>query len=339
MNLQTLFQLSHQRRYALLAALVVVGAILFLPLVIPFAGGEDDRCVYVVEGEPRDTTLAHLSEASGPMRMMWIRLLTSGDFCSGRYRIGGTSTFGVWRALRGGRQMPVQFTVPLVRTTHDLAVRLSEVFAPSRADFEAALSDSTLCQKYGLTPQTIITLFVPNTYELYWTTTPEELLERMQRESSAFWTEERLSQASAAGLTPAEVITLASIVEQESSYNPEKPMIAGMYLNRLHQGMRLQADPTVKFAVGDPTLRRILNVHLQTPSPYNTYRHEGLPPGPICIPSVASIEAVLNFAHHDYLYMCAKEDLSGSHRFAATGEEHMANARRYADALDSRGIK
>ena len=147
------------------------------------------------------------------------------------------------------------------------------------------------------------------------------------------------AEAKAAGLTPNEVIIMASIVDQETANSEEKPMVAGMYLNRLHQGMKLQADPTVKFALKQFALKRILHEHLSVDSPYNTYRHEGLPPGPIAIPALSSIEAVLHFAHHDYIYMCAKEDFSGTHNFAKTYEEHLANARKYAEALNERGIK
>ena len=161
----------------------------------------------------------------------------------------------------------------------------------------------------------------------------------MKRESEKFWTTVRKNKAEKARLTPEEVITLASIVEKETANNQEKPDIAGLYLNRLRRGMKLQADPTVKFALQDFGLRRILNKHLTCDSPYNTYVYAGLPPGPICLPSIASIDAVLNHTEHNYIYMCAKEDFSGTHNFAATYEEHKANARKYVQALNERGIK
>ena len=163
----------------------------------------------------------------------------------------------------------------------------------------------------------------------------------MQRESEAFWTDERMVclEGIAAGFSRQQAVTLASIVEQETQYAPERPAVAGMYINRLRCGMPLQADPTVKFAVGDFGIKRIMLHHLAVESPYNTYRHAGLPPGPICLPSLSSIDAVLHYAHHNYLYMCAKEDFSGSHNFATTYAEHLRNAKKYADALDKRGIK
>jgi len=151
--------------------------------------------------------------------------------------------------------------------------------------------------------------------------------------------EAELAKAQADSLSPDQVITVASIVEQETAYNPEKPMVAAMYLNRLHKHMPLQADPTVKFALGNFGLRRIMNEHLKVDSPYNTYKQAGLPPGPICIPSMSSINAVLDHAHHNYFYMCAKEDFSGSHNFAETYGEHLKNAAKYAQALNARGIK
>jgi UPF0755 protein len=164
-------------------------------------------------------------------------------------------------------------------------------------------------------------------------------MERMERENNRFWTAERKQKAEACGLTREQVATLASIVDEETANNGEKPIIAGLYLNRLHKKIPLQADPTVKFAVGDFSLRRILNIHLLTESPYNTYRHSGLPPGPIRIASIAGLDAVLNHARHNYLYMCAKEDFSGTHNFAATLSEHNRNAQRYRRALNKRGIR
>jgi UPF0755 protein len=161
----------------------------------------------------------------------------------------------------------------------------------------------------------------------------------MKKESDTFWTEQRLSKAEKTGMTPQEVITLASIIDEETANNGEKPMIAGMYLNRLKSGMPLQADPTVKFALRQFGLKRIYNNLLNTDSPYNTYRNVGLPPGPIRVASVAGIDAVLNYVKHEYMYMCAKEDFSGTHNFARTYSEHLQNARKYSNALNERGIR
>jgi UPF0755 protein len=178
-------------------------------------------------------------------------------------------------------------------------------------------------------------MFIPNTYEFYWTTSAEEFGDRMKKEYEAFWNEERQGKARNLNMTPTEVATLAAIVQEESNKKSEKPRIAGVYINRLRKGMPLQADPTVKFAAGDVTLRRILNRHLEIDSPYNTYKNAGLPPGPITFPEIQSLEAVLNFEEHNLYYFCAKEDFSGYHNFARTHAEHERNAARYHSALDS----
>ena len=200
------------------------------------------------------------------------------------------------------------------------------------------MNDSTWCDSLGFTRETIPALFIPNTYEIYWNVSPERFMARMKQEYNRFWTEERRKKAEALGLTPVEVSTLASIVEEESAVADEYPTIAGLYLNRLKAGMPLQADPTVKFAAGDFALQRILDKHLAIDSPYNTYKYAGLPPGPIRIPSIRAIDAVLNPAHHRYFYMCAKEDFSGRHNFAATLAEHNRNANRYRAELNRRKI-
>lgn len=181
-------------------------------------------------------------------------------------------------------------------------------------------------------------MFIPNTYEVYWDISIDGLLKRMKKEYDKFWNDSRKDKAAVIGLTPVEVSILASIVEEECTYTDEYPTVAGLYLNRIKRKQLLQADPTVKFAVGDFGLRRILNVHLETDSPYNTYKYEGLPPGPIRIPSIKGIDSVLNYAKHDYLYMCAKEDFSGRHNFAKTLAEHNKNAANYRNALNHSGI-
>ena len=259
---------------------------------------------------------------------------------SGRYPIiPGDNLLTLYRRLRNGQQEPLNLTIPSVRTLDRMAGYLGEHLMIDSAEIATAFHDSVFCATYGYTYETLPALFIPNTYEVYWNVSLDEFMQRMKRENKAFWTEERERKATALGMTHEEIVTIASIVDEETANNGEKPMVAGMYVKRLQIGMPLQADPTVKFAVGDFTLRRIWGRHLTIDSPYNTYKVKGLPPGPIRIPSVAGIDAVLNHVHHDYLYMCAKEDFSGTHNFAKTYAEHKANARRYVQALNQRGIR
>ena len=259
---------------------------------------------------------------------------------TGRYRVeAGSTCLQLYRQLRNGIQEPIKLVIPTSRTMERLAATLSQSLMVDSAEIASALTDSSYLDTHGYTTATIPALFIPNTYEVYWDVSVDKFVERMERENNRFWTAERKAKAEALHLTREEVATLASIVDEETANNAEKPMIAGLYLNRLHQGIPLQADPTVKFAVGDFMLRRILNKHLKTESPYNTYQVTGLPPGPIRIASIAGLEAVLNPVRHNYLYMCAKEDFSGTHNFAATLPEHYSNARRYQKALNKRGIR
>ncbi|MBR6128377.1 MAG: endolytic transglycosylase MltG [Bacteroidaceae bacterium] len=259
---------------------------------------------------------------------------------TGRYRATKEMTcLQLFRLLRNGTQEPMNLVIPNSRTMDRLASALSQSLMVDSAEIAGALTDSSYCETHGYTTATIPALFIPNTYEVYWDISVDKLVERMERENDHFWTADRKAKAEAVGLTREEVATLASIVDEETANNGEKPMIAGLYLNRLRLGMKLQADPTVKFATGDFTLRRILGKHLLTESPYNTYRIYGLPPGPIRIPTIAGLDAVLNPVEHPYLYMCAKEDFSGTHNFARTLSEHYANARRYIRALNERGIR
>ena len=245
----------------------------------------------------------------------------------------------VLRKLKNGHQEPVRLTIPESRTTDKLAGALSRKLMMDSLALSIFFKDSTLCAKMGYDTTTIVCLFVPNTYEVYWNTSIENLLTRMKKEHDKFWDKSRQAKATALGLNPNEVCTLASIIDEETSNNPEKPMIARMYLNRLKKGMPLQADPTVKFALKDFALKRIYHNMLSTDSPYNTYKNVGLPPGPIKVASVAGIDAVLNAPSHNYLYMCAKEDFSGTHNFASSYSEHLRNAAKYSKALNERGIK
>jgi UPF0755 protein len=200
-------------------------------------------------------------------------------------------------------------------------------------EFQAALTQFAMSNPHGFNSDNMLVMFIPNTYEVYYNITPDALVKRMYGEYQNFWNDERIAKAKKIGLTPIEVSILASIVQAETISDDEAPTIAGLYLNRLKQGIPLQADPTLVFAVGDFTLKRILNVHKEIDSPYNTYRYAGLPPGPINMPEIKSLKAVLDYLPSDFIYMCAKEDFSGRHNFTSDYQEHMNNAIRYQRAL------
>lgn len=258
----------------------------------------------------------------------------------GNYAIRpGDSMRDICLRLLSGNQTPVKLVVPSVRTLDRLAGAVGKQLMVDSAMVMRTLTDARLIDSLGYTKETLPCMFIPNTYEVYWTMSPEQFMDRMLKENKRFWNAARVDKAKAQGLTPNEVVTLASIVNEETNKVDEMPMVAGLYLNRLKRGMLLQADPTVKFALGQFELRRILYAHLEYDSPYNTYKYAGLPPGPIRIPSVDAIESVLNPSKHSHIYMCAKEDFSGYHNFATTLSQHNANARRYQQALNSRGIK
>lgn len=241
--------------------------------------------------------------------------------------------------LRAGLQEPVKFRFQNIRLKEDFAKHVSTLLETDSSTIMKLMSSDSLASQYGFNTENFYSMFIPNTYEIWWNTSAEKFFERMHTEYSKFWTEERLNKAKAINLSPNEVSILASIVKGEAMHNEEMPKIAGLYLNRLERGILLQADPTVIFAAQDFTIRRVLNKHLIIQSPYNTYLNKGLPPGPITLPSIASIDAVLNFQKHEYIYMCAKDDFSGYHNFAKTISEHLINARKFQAALNKRNIK
>jgi len=245
----------------------------------------------------------------------------------------GMSNIQAVRLLKSGAQEPVSITFNNVRLIPELAEKITRNLGMKPEEFQAALIQFAMTNKYGLTKDNILVMFVPNTYKVYYNVAPEALVKRMYQEYSKFWNDERKAKAKKIGLTPTEVSVLASIVQAESVREDEAPTIAGLYLNRIKAGIPLQADPTLKFAVGDFALKRILNIHKEIDSPYNTYRVRGLPPGPINMPEINSLEAVLNYIPSDYIYMCAKEDFSGRHNFTSDYQEHMNNAIRYQRAL------
>jgi UPF0755 protein len=258
----------------------------------------------------------------------------------GRYRIkNGMSNRELVNLLRSGNQEPIQFTFNNIRTKEQLAGRVGAKLEADSTSFLFLLNDAGFLNKYGLTSQTVLTLFIPNTYEMNWNTNEEAFFERMAKEYKTFWTEERKQKAANLNLSQSEVTILASIVEAEQTqYADERPTIAGLYLNRMRQGIALQSDPTVIYAVGDFSIKRVLNRHLEYESPYNTYKHTGLPPGPIRIPESASVDAVLNYTKSDYIYMCAEYG-TGHHNFTSSYDQHLKNARMYQAALDKAKIK
>ena len=259
---------------------------------------------------------------------------------SGRFLLKkGMTNRSLLSKLRSGNQDAIQLTFNNARDVKQLAGMLAhDLEADSVALLNAFLADSLL-RKDGLTPETAMTRFIPNTYEVFWNISPEKLVKRMQQEADKFWNDERKAKAAAISLSPQEVYTLASIVEKESNNAKERPTVAGVYLNRLKTGEKLRADPTVVFAVGDFTLRRILFEHVFFDSPYNTYMNEGLPPGPIYMPSTNALDAVLNAEKHDDLFFCAKPGYNSEHAFAVTAEQHQRNAAIYHNWLEKEGIR
>jgi len=258
---------------------------------------------------------------------------------SGKYLLkDGMTNRELLNMLKAGRQVPTRVIFHNIRFKWDLASDVSKQIEADSTSILHLLNDDIFLSKYGLNSKTSIAIFIPNTYELYWNTQPKDFLERMYKEYKRFWNDAKKQKAESIHLSPVEVSTLASIIEEETQKNDEKRTMAGVYMNRLKKGMPLQADPTVRFAYGDFSIKRILDKYKDIDSPYNTYKYAGLPPGPICIPSIASIDAVLNYQRSEYLYFCAKEDFSGYHNFARTLEQHNVNAAKYQRALNKARI-
>jgi len=258
---------------------------------------------------------------------------------AGRYLLArGMSNNNLVNLLRSGVQKPILVTFNNVRFKEDLAGKVAAFLEADSTQIITLLNNQKFVSKYGFNTTTFLTLFLPNTYEFYWNTSAEEFVIKMTSEYKKFWTAERKQKAKALGLSQSEVSILASIVQKETNKNDEKPTVAGVYLNRLKKGMLLQADPTLVYANRDFTARRVLNKHKKIDSPYNTYKYKGLPPGPICLPSISSINAVLNAKKHSYLFFCAKADNSGYHSFAATYKEHLRNARAFQRELNRRKV-
>lgn len=258
----------------------------------------------------------------------------------GKYKLlNGMSNHELIILLRSGKQTPVRVIFNSVRTVNDFAGVVSHQIEADSASLIKLIYDSAFLSQNNFNTQNISALFIPNTYEFYWNTPAEKFLKRMIAEHKTFWNNERKAKAKETGLTMPGISVLASIVEQETNRNDEKSIIAGVYLNRLRKNWKLEADPTLVFAAGNFNIRRVLNQYKEIDSPYNTYKYYGLPPGPICIPSVSSIDAVLHYSEHDYMYFCARDDMSGYHAFAVDYSTHLINARKFQKELNRRNIK
>ena len=311
---------------------------------------EESTYLYIDTDDDVDSVAQKVERQTKPESMrvfhLYAGLLNLKDkIRTGRYEVTpDLSMLNLIRNIRNHNEKPIMLVVPSTRTMDQMAGKLANQLMADSASIAQYLNDESNMKALGYTKESLPGIFIPNTYEVYWDVSIQKLMERMQKENVAFWNEERtaklkeVSEYAGEKMTKEKVITLASIVDSETANNGEKPTIAALYMNRLRKQMALQSDPTVIFAVGDFTIRRVLHEHLKVESPYNTYRNLGLPPGPIRVPSIAGIDAVLNHDKNDYIYMCAKEDFSGTHNYAVSYGEHLRNAARYTKALNERGI-
>jgi len=337
---------------ALLVLLVLAGSIYvyqryFLASRLPIRLNDEQRYVYIPTGASFEQVLDSLQRKELVTDPALFRSLADymeykrDPMRSGRFAVqGGWTLDELIRHLRNGEQAPVDLVLTNERLLENVAAKAARFIEPDSITLLRSMRDPSIVRQLGYRPETLMSMFIPNTYELYWNTNPDGFLKRMQREHDKFWAREgRTDRAKAMGMSPVEIYTLASIVEKETQQNSEKRRMAGVYLNRLRKGMLLQADPTAVFARRDFGARRVTDYHTKFDSPYNTYLYTGLPPGPIAMASIASIDAVLRAEEHDYLYFCARGDGSGLHAFAKNLAEHNRNAANYRANLRRRGLR
>lgn len=302
--------------------------------------GKEDRLIIIPNDANFKTVQKQLHEGDYVQDLMSFAFLArlmeyDEKVKSGRFVLKANMTnLQAIRLLRLGKQEPVRITFNNVRLLKELSEKITDNIGMRPEEFEAAAVKFSMNNTKGFTKDNLMSMFIPNTYEVYYNVTPDDLIERMHYEYELFWNDERKAKAATIGLTPIEVSILAAIVQAETVKQEEAPIIAGLYINRLKKGMPLQADPTLVFASGDFSLKRVLNEHKEIDSPYNTYKYAGLPPGPINMPRVNCIDAVLNYQPSNYLYMCAKEDFSGNHNFTDNYRQQINNAKRYQRALE-----
>lgn len=335
------------RRMLILLLCLAIAILIFVIAAYPlvFAGAPKTATIRIprnaTENIVRDSLEKYLGGSYTDNVMLAIKM-RGADFSKrhGSYEIPkGMNAMRAMRRLTSGAETPVKFTINGFRGLDRLAGEASSKMDFSKEEFLKAATDPETLAPYGLTPECAAALFIDDTYETYWSGTPEKIIEKIGKNYSNVWNDERRKKAASLGMTPQQVMILASIVDEETNAASEKGTIGRLYINRLDKGMRLQADPTVKYAIGDFEKKRITKQDLQFESPYNTYRNGGLPPGPIRTTSKRTIDAILDSKPHRYLYMCAREDFSGRHNFAETYGDHTRNALRYQHALDERGIK
>ena len=330
---------------SIILLVAIAGGFIYNKLTSPFFNLKETVYLYIDDRKDFNDLLLQLQSTAKIKDIALFRKIAEAldypqEMKTGRYAVNSKlSCKDLLLNLKRGNQTPCKITFNNIRLKSELPENIGPQLMFGAAALQQKLNDPDIYAKYGFEEQTIQCMFIPNTYEMYWNISVERFLDRMKKEYDQFWTPERIEKAAKIPLSPVQVATLASIVEEETIASDEYPIVAGLYINRLKKGMLLQADPTVKYAVGDFTLRRILYAHLEVDSPYNTYKYSGLPPGPIRIPSIKGLDAVLNYAHHQYLYMCAKEDFSGRHNFATILAEHTRNAQRYQAALNKNNIR
>eukprot|EP01012_Entosiphon_sulcatum_P033101 TRINITY_DN41958_c0_g1_i1.p1 TRINITY_DN41958_c0_g1~~TRINITY_DN41958_c0_g1_i1.p1 ORF type:complete len:352 (-),score=50.74 TRINITY_DN41958_c0_g1_i1:1120-2175(-) len=305
---------------------------------------ENQKYLYIKTGSSYDDLLAEIKKKDlvksiGTFTAAAGKMNLATNVKPGRYRLKkGMTNRTLINTIKAGNQDPVKLKFQNIRKKENFAAYLASNLEADSLSFINVLDSTALISKYGFNQDNVYAMFIPNTYEMYWNISPADFFERMHKEYDKFWNADRKQKAASLNLTPAQVYTLASIVDAEALYDKEMPIIAGLYLNRLNKGILLQADPTVIFANNDFTVKRVTGKLLQVQSLYNTYKYAGLPPGPIMMPSINAIDAVLNRDKNNYIYMCAKEDFSGYHNFAETKAEHEINARKYREALNKRNI-
>ncbi len=320
---------------------ILLGAFVLYQLIGPAARKTEDGFLYVKTGTEMSALKQQLLNENILGSLTWLNLaekaLPFDKVKPGKYKIeNGMSVLGLLRMLRNGRQTPVRFVVTKLRTKEQLAARMGKAFEFDSLAAISYLYSIDSLEKFGLDTQTVMAAVLPLTYDNKWNTTPAAVFEKFYTAYKNFWTAERKQKAGQKGLTPLQVSTLASIVDEETNATKEKDTVASVYLNRIKKGMPLQADPTVKFALRDFSIKRILFKHLAVESPYNTYKNKGIPPGPICTPEEATIDAVLDAPQTEYLYFVASPAFDGTHVFSTNYADHLQLARKYQQALDER---